>query len=48
VLITTRLLEVEIGHLVHVTKLGDVRDSLKILLNTSRKEGLTNGKFNST
>jgi hypothetical protein len=48
VLITTRSLKVEIGYLVHVTKLGDVRDSLKILSTTSRKEGLTDGKSNST
>ena len=47
VLVTTRSLEVEIGHLIHVTKLGDVRDSLKILSNTSRREGLTEGKSNS-
>jgi len=48
VLVTTRSSEVEIGHLVHVTKLGDVRDSLKILSTTSRREGLTDGKSNST
>jgi hypothetical protein len=48
VLVTTRSLEVEIGHLIHVTKLGDVRNSLKILSNTSRREGLTDGRSNST
>lgn len=48
VLVTTRSSEVEIGYLIHVTKLGDVRDSLKILSNTSRREGLTDGKSNST
>jgi hypothetical protein len=48
VLVTTRSSEVEIGHLVHVTKLRDVRDSLKILSTTSRREGLMDGKSNST
>lgn len=47
VLITTRSSEVEIGHLIHVTKLGNVCDSLKILSNTSRREGLTDGKSDS-
>ncbi|KAI9784312.1 MAG: hypothetical protein M1839_002373 [Geoglossum umbratile] len=40
VLITTRSSQVQIGHLIQVTKLGDLRDSLKILSNTSRREGL--------
>ena len=44
VLITTRSSEVEIGHLIHVTKLVDVRDSLKILSNTSRRRGVMDGK----
>ena len=44
VLITTRSSEVEIGHLIQVTKLVDVRDSLEILSNTSRREGLMDGK----
>ncbi len=48
VLVTTRSSEVEIGHLIHVAKLRDVRDSLKILSCTSRREGLTDGKSNST
>jgi AAA+ ATPase superfamily predicted ATPase len=48
VLITTRSSELEIGHLIHVTKLGDVRDSLKILSTTSRRERLTDGKSDST
>jgi hypothetical protein len=48
VLITTRSSEVEIGYLIYVTKLGDMRDSLKILSNTSRREGLTDGKSSST
>ncbi|CZR53592.1 related to calcium-independent phospholipase A2 [Phialocephala subalpina] len=41
VLITTRSSQVQIGHLIQVTKLGDLRDSLKILSNASRREGLT-------
>lgn len=41
VLVTTRSSEVEIGHLVYITKLGDVRDSLKILSSTSCRDGLT-------
>jgi hypothetical protein len=45
VLVTTRSSEVEIGHLRHVTKLGDVRDSLKILSNASRREGVLDGKL---
>ena len=48
VLITTRSSEVEIGHLIQVTKLVDVRDSLEILLNTSRREGLMDGKHYHT
>ncbi|KAG4429439.1 hypothetical protein IFR05_015080 [Cadophora sp. M221] len=40
VLITTRSSEVEIGRLIQVTKLRDVRDSLQILSNTSRREGI--------
>jgi len=48
VLVTTRSSEVEIGHLIQVTKLEDVCDSLKILSSTSYREGLTDGKSNST
>jgi hypothetical protein len=48
VLVTTRSSEVEIGHLIQVTKLGDVRDSLKILSNASRREGVMDGKLYST
>jgi hypothetical protein len=44
VLVTTRSSEVEIGHLRLVTKLGDVRDSLKILSNVSRREGVLDSK----
>jgi NB-ARC domain len=44
VLVTTRSSEVEIGHLIQVTKLVDIRDSLKILSNASRREGVMDGK----
>ena len=44
VLITTRSSEVDIGHLMQVTKLGDIRDSLKILSNASHREGVMDGK----
>ncbi|KAI9763143.1 MAG: hypothetical protein M1840_000908 [Geoglossum simile] len=40
VLITTRSSQVQIGHPMQVTKLGDLRDSLKILSNASCREGL--------
>ena len=43
-LVTTQLLEVEISYLIYVTKLGDMRNSLKILSNTSYKEGLSDSK----
>lgn len=48
VLITTRSSQVQIGHLVQVTKLGDLRDSLMILSNASRKDGLMDSKPHST
>jgi hypothetical protein len=44
VLVTTRSSKVEIGHLIQVTKLVDIRDSLEILSNASRREGLVDGK----
>jgi hypothetical protein len=44
VLVTTQSSEVEIGHLIQVTKLVDIRDSLKILSNASHREGVMNGK----
>jgi hypothetical protein len=47
VLITTRLSQVQIGHPVQVTKLEDLRDSLTILLNASRREGLIDSKPHS-
>jgi hypothetical protein len=48
VLITTRSAQVQIGHLIQVTKLRDLRDSLKILSNASCREGLIDGKPYST
>ena len=40
ILITTRSSEVKIGHRMQIRKLEDVRDSVKILSNASRREGL--------
>jgi hypothetical protein len=48
VLITTRSSQVQIGYLIQVTKLRDLRDSLKILSNASRREGLIDGRPYST
>ena len=44
VIITTRSSQVRIGHLIQIRKLENVRDSLKILSNASRREGLINGE----
>ena len=44
VIITTRSPQVEIGHPIRIRKLEDVLDSVKILLNASRREGLVDGK----
>jgi AAA ATPase domain len=44
VIITTRSFEVKIGHPIRIRKLEDVRDSVKILSNASRREGLMDGK----
>jgi hypothetical protein len=43
VIITTRSSQVKIGHLIRIRKLENIHDSLKILSNTSRQEGLING-----
>ena len=43
VIITTRSSEVKIGHCIRIRKLEDVRDSVKILSNASRREGLEDG-----
>ncbi|KAN0067922.1 HET domain containing protein [Elaphomyces granulatus] len=40
VIITTRSSQVKIGHGIRIRKLEDVRDSVKILSNASRREGL--------
>src|SRR3984957_7309453 len=44
VIITTRSSQVKIGHTIRIRKLEDVRDSVKILSNASRREGLMDGK----
>jgi hypothetical protein len=44
VIITTRSSQVKNGHPIQVRKLGDVYDSVEILLNVSRREGLRSGK----
>jgi ATP/maltotriose-dependent transcriptional regulator MalT len=44
VIITTRSSQVKIGHSIRIRKLEDVRDSVKILSNASRREGLIDGK----
>jgi NB-ARC domain len=44
VIITTRSSQVKIGHRIQIRKLEDVRDSVKILSNASRREGLLDGK----
>jgi AAA ATPase-like protein len=44
VIITTRSSEVKIGHRIQIRKLEDVRDSVRILSNASRREGLMDGK----
>ncbi|CZR52934.1 related to calcium-independent phospholipase A2 [Phialocephala subalpina] len=44
IIITTRSSEVRIGHPIQIRKLGDVRDSLEILSNASKREGLRSGK----
>jgi hypothetical protein len=44
IIITTRSSEVRIGHPIYIRKLGNVDDSLEILLNTSRRQGLITGK----
>jgi hypothetical protein len=44
IIITTRSSQVKIGHSIQIRKLGDVRDSLQILSDASRREGLRSGK----
>ncbi|PQE10720.1 hypothetical protein CJF32_00009819 [Rutstroemia sp. NJR-2017a WRK4] len=40
IIITTRSSQVRIGHVIQIRKLGDIYDSLEILSNVSRREGL--------
>ncbi|KAN0067836.1 hypothetical protein V8E54_014083 [Elaphomyces granulatus] len=47
VIITTRSSAVKIGHRIRIRKLEDVRDSVKILSNVSRREGLEDGILNA-
>ena len=44
IIITTRSSEVTIGHPIQIRKLENVDDSLEILVNASRREGLVTGK----
>jgi NB-ARC domain-containing protein len=44
VIITTRSSEVKIGHPIQIRKLEDMRDSVKILSNASRRKELIDGK----
>jgi tetratricopeptide (TPR) repeat protein len=44
IIITTRSSQVRIGHFIQIRKLSDVRDSLEILSNVSRREELRSGK----
>jgi hypothetical protein len=44
VIITTRSSQIKIGHPIQIRKLGDLHDGVKILLNSSRREGLIDGK----
>jgi AAA ATPase domain len=43
VIITTQSSQVKIGYLIRIRKLGNIHDSLKILSNALRREGLING-----
>ena len=44
IIITTRSSQVRYGHPIHICKLGNIDDSLEILSNVSRREGLRSGK----
>ena len=44
IIITTRSSRVKIGHLIQIRRLRNIRDSLEILSNTSKREGLRSGK----
>ena len=45
VIVTTRSSKVSMGRRVKVGKLEDVRDSLQILFDASRREGVIDGKW---
>ena len=45
IIVTTRSSQVSIGHRIRLGKLKDVRDSLQILSNTSRWEGVIDGEL---
>ncbi|KAG4430117.1 hypothetical protein IFR05_014401 [Cadophora sp. M221] len=44
IIITTRSSQVKNGHILHVRKLEQMRDSLEILSNVSKRKGLVDGK----
>jgi AAA+ ATPase superfamily predicted ATPase len=44
IIITTRSSQVKHGHVIHVRKLREVRESLEILSNASKRKGLADGK----
>jgi hypothetical protein len=44
IIITTRSSQVKIGHLIQIRKLDNMHNSLEILSNVSRREGLIDGK----
>ena len=43
IIVTTRSSKVNVGRRMRVAKLEDIRDSLQILSNASRREGLMDG-----
>jgi tetratricopeptide (TPR) repeat protein len=45
IFITTRSLQVNIGHRISITKINNLQDSLKILSNASNREGLVTSMF---
>jgi hypothetical protein len=45
VIVTTRSLEVKLGHCIRIQKLEDLQDSLKILEHSSGRKELVNGRY---
>ncbi len=45
ILVTTRSLTVQLGEIVRLGKLQNIRDSLAILASTSHRQDLENGRF---